>query len=146
MNAPYLNAGRRPGLTAARVKALPPGKHHDGGGAGLLLKVEPTGARRWVQRLTIRGRRHEVGLGAFPFVTLAEAREAALANKRLAYAGGDPLAERRRARAIPTFREAAERTHAELAPTWKNPKDRDAFLNTLGAYLYPSVGSIPYRT
>lgn len=117
MSASYLNAGRRPGLTAARVRSLPPGKHHDGGGAGLLLKVEPSGARRWVQRLTIRGRRREVGLGVFPFVTLAEAREAALANKRIAHAGGDPLAERRRARAIPTFREAAERIHAELAPT-----------------------------
>jgi integrase len=88
----------------------------------------------------VRGKRRELGLGGFPTVTLAEAREVALENKRVAARGGDPLAERRRAKARPTFKEAAIATHAELAPTWKNPKDRDAFLNTLEAYIYPSIG------
>ena len=124
------------------MRTLPPGKYHDGGGAGLLLRVDPTGARLWIQRLMVRGRRRELGLGGFPTVTLAEAREAALANKRVAFRGGDPMAERRKARSIPTFAEAARATHVELSPTWKNPKDRDAFMNWLETYLFPTMGDV----
>lgn len=138
----FSEAGRRPRLTAAQVKSLPPGKYHDGGGTGLLLRVDSTGARLWIQRVTVRGKRRELGLGGFPTVTLAKAREAALENKRIAFWGGDPLTERRKAKAIPTFAEAAKATHAELAPTWKNPKDRDAFLSTLETYIFPSVGNV----
>ncbi len=61
----------------------------------LYLLVTPTGARCWVQRLTIRGRRRELGLSGFPLVSLAEAREKAFDNRRLARSGGDPLAEKR---------------------------------------------------
>ncbi len=132
-------------LTAAQVRSLPPGKYHDGGGAGLLLRVDRTGARLWIQRLMVRGRRRELGLGGFPTVTLAEAREAALANKRIAFRGGDPMAERRKARSVPTFAEAARATRVELSPTWKNPKDRDAFLSTLETYIFPTVGDVALR-
>ncbi len=65
-------------------------------GDGLYLDVQPTGTRSWVQRLVIRGRRRELGLGGFPLVPLKEARTQALANRRLARAGGDPLAENQR--------------------------------------------------
>jgi len=131
-------------LTAASVNAAKtPGKHHDGRGTGLFLLVKPTGGRFWVQRLTIRGKRRELGLGSPPVVTLSEAREQALENKRLARAGGDPLAEKRRAKAVLTFAEAARKTHTELSPTWKNPKDRDAFLATLETYVFPRFGNVP---
>ena len=130
-------------LTAAFVaSAKTPGKFHDGRGAGLFLLVKPSGSRFWVQRIVIRGRRREIGLGSPPVVTLAEARERALEHKRLARAGGDPLAEKQREKRILTFEEAARKTHAELAPTWKNPKDRDAFLATLEAYIFPRFGSV----
>jgi hypothetical protein len=86
-------------LTAAMVRSVQePGKYHDGGGLGLYLRVEQNGARFWVQRMTIRGKRRELGLGSPPLVPLAEAREMATANKKLARSGGDPLAEKRRAR------------------------------------------------
>ena len=62
-----------------------------------------------VQRLVIRGRRRELGLGAAGRVTLAEARELTLANRKLARSGGDPLSEKRRAEGVPTFAEAAGR-------------------------------------
>ncbi len=65
-------------------------------GDGLYLEVQPTGTRSWVQRLSIRGRRRELGLGGFPLVSLKEARAQAFANRRLARAGGDPLAENQR--------------------------------------------------
>ena len=63
-------------------------------------------------------------------------------NKRLARAGGDPLAEKRRSQSVLTFEEAAKKTHAELAPTWKNQKDRDAFLSTLAKYVFPRFGNV----
>ncbi|RYH07742.1 site-specific integrase [Tropicimonas sp. IMCC6043] len=131
-------------LTAAFVKLVTePGKYHDGKGTGLFLLVKPTGGRFWLQRITIRGKRRELGLGSPPVVTLAEAREQALENKRMVRSGGDPLREKRRAKAVLTFEEAARKTHAELSPTWKNPKDRAAFLSTLETYIFPHFGSVP---
>ena len=119
-----------------------PGKYHDGQGTGLFLLVKPNGSRFWVQRLTIRGKRREMGLGAPPVVPLAMAREQALENKRLARTGGDPLAEKRKAKSVLSFEEAARKTHIELSPTWKNPKDRAAFLSTLETYIFPRFGSV----
>ena len=85
-------------LTAVFVKGNPgPGKYHDGGGFGLYLRVEASGARFWVQRITFGGKRSELGLGSPPIVTLAMARDKATENKRAVRAGGDPLAAKRKA-------------------------------------------------
>ena len=88
--------GRHPdkALAAAFVRTAPPGRHADGN--GLYLFVQPSGTRSWIQRLVIRGRRRELGLGSIALVSLAEAREKALANRKLARESGDPLAEKRR--------------------------------------------------
>ena len=101
--------GRHPekALSAAFVRSAPPGRHPDGN--GLYLFVQPTGTRSWVQRLVIRGRRRELGLRAAALVSLAEAREQALVNRKLARSGGDPMAEKSRSEGVPTFAEAAER-------------------------------------
>ena len=95
--------GRHPhkALSAAFVRSAPPGRHCDGN--GLYLYVQRTGTRSWIQRLVIRGRKRELGLGSVALVSLAEAREQALANRKLARSGGDPLAEERRSVGIPTF-------------------------------------------
>lgn len=139
----YLNESRT-AMTAAFVKNVAlPGKYHDGKGTGLYLLVKDTGGKFWVQRITIRGKRRELGLGSPMVVTLAEARDRALENKRLVRAGGDPLAEKRKARRVLTFAEAARKTHAEVAPTLKNPKDGAAFLTTLETYMFPHIGDIP---
>lgn len=131
-------------LTAALVRsAKAPGKYHDGKGTGLYLRVEPNGSRFWVQRTTVNGKRREIGLGSPPIVSLVEAREEAEANKRLIRRGEDPLAQKRKTRHQKTFREAARAAHVELAPTWKNPKDRAAFLTTLETYVFPHFGSMP---
>ena len=95
--------GRHPhqALAPAFVRTAPPGHHIDGN--GLYLYVQPTGARSWIQRLVIRGRRCELGLGSVALVTLAEAREQAVANRKLARSGGDPLTDKRRVQGLPTF-------------------------------------------
>mgnify|MGYP000517745452 CR=1 FL=1 len=78
-------------LTAAFVSSVKePGKYHDGKGTGLFLLVKPSGARSWVQRIVVRGKRREIGLGSARFLSLAEARELAFANKKVASMGGDP--------------------------------------------------------
>ena len=82
-------------LSATRVKALKdPGRFSDGG--GLHLFISKTGRKSWVLRITVDGRRRDIGLGGFPSVSLAQAREKA-ADYRVAVAGGrDPLADKRR--------------------------------------------------
>ncbi len=134
---------KRKSLTAAIVASLSaPGKYHDGKGTGLFLLVKNTGAKSWVQRIVIRGKRREIGLGAPPVVTLAQAREQALENKRLAHAGGDPLAAKRKARRVLSFEEAARKAHARNAPSLKNPKDRAAYLKSMETYIFPHFGSV----
>ena len=105
-------AGR---LRAKQIGVLRPGRHGDGG--TLFIVVEPGGrSRHWVQRLTVDGKRRDLGLGGYPYVGLAEARAAAFANRQLARRGGDPMAAVRQSR-LPTFRTACERVDA--AATWK---------------------------
>ena len=117
-------------LSAAFVRTIKDaGKYFDG--QGLFLRVDKSGARRWVQRIVIKGKRREIGLGALPLVSLAEAREKALENRKLARAGGDPLKARREAQAMLTFEEAAEKVHELHVPTWRNPKHAAQWINTL---------------
>jgi len=116
------------------------GKYFDG--HGLFLRVEKSGARRWVQRIVIKGKRREIGLGAPALVSLAEAREKALENRKLARAGGDPLKARREAQAMLTFEEAAEKVHALHLPTWRNQKHAAQWINTLREYAFPHFGKM----
>ena len=60
-------------LSAPFVRSAPPGRHCDGN--GLYLYVQKTGTGSWIQRLVIRGRKRELGLGSVELVSLAEARE-----------------------------------------------------------------------
>ena len=117
------------------------GRYCDGN--GLYLEVKPTGTRSWVQRLVIRGHRRELGLGGFPLVSLKEARELALANRKTARGGGDPLADRRRDEAIPTFSEAAERVWADKRPGWRHPRHASDWMASLKRYAFPRIGRMP---
>jgi integrase len=128
-------------LTALQVKnATAPGKYFDG--HGLFLRVQPNGSRQWVQRITIRGKRCELGLGNPSLVSLAEARETALANRKLAQAGGDPMRAKREADAVLTFEEASRKVHALHLPTWRNAKHGAQFISTLETYAFPRMGKL----
>ena len=129
------------GLTAAFVaKSMTPGKYYDS--HGLFIQIFPSSAKCWQQRLTIRGRRRTLGLGGFPVVSLAMAREAALDNKRIVHAGGDPLALKRQV-AVPTFAEAAAVVLEHHRPTWTNAKHADDWIASLERYAMPRIGVRP---
>jgi integrase len=126
------------------VKAA--GKYSDGGGLGLILWVKPDGGRFWVQRVTINSRRRDIGLGGYPLVSLAEARTQARANKQAVRQGLDPLAEKRKASASVTFRDAADRYLETKLNGYRNAKHRAQWGATLRTYAYPVLGHLDVNT
>ena len=128
-------------LSAAFVRTAAPGFYCDG--HGLNLRVDPSGARQWVQRLVIRGRPRMLGLGGYPLVSLAEARNVAFANRQRARAGGDPLAEKRHGQGAPTVEEAAAAVLAQQRPGWRNAKHARDWPRSLRAYAFPRIGALP---
>jgi integrase len=123
-------------------------------GNGLTLEVRPTGAASWVLRVTVDGRRREMGLGPArgpEAVSLAEAREKAAEARRTARVGADPVEARRAAAPPPkpapapaaiTFRAAAEGYIAAHSPSWRNPVHRAQWASTLAAHAYPTIGAM----
>ena len=106
--------GKR-GLTAAFVRTVKePGKYGDQ--HGLMLRVMPSGSKQWVWRGTMRGKRVDMGLGGFPYTSLAEAREKAFEYRKLTRNGEDSR-ELKRSLDVPTFAEAAEKVLEIHRPT-----------------------------
>ena len=137
-------------LTAIGVRAATkPGRYGDGD--GLHLHVRAAGQRAWVLRYMRDGRSRDMGLGPYPEVTLAEAREKASAARKQVRAGADPVDARRRDRVArtamsgQTFRAAAEELIADKGKGWRNPKHRAQWSSTLVAYAYPAFGDRPVR-
>ena len=125
-------------LTVRMVKALKePGRYGDGG--TLYLVVAPGGSKSWVQRFTVNGKRRDHGLGGFPLVTLAEAREQAFENRRHAHRGRDPLADKRRVM-TPTFEQAAQRALEANRARWRNTKTATNWTESMAKYAYPVFG------
>ncbi len=128
-------------ITATEVRTIKkPGRYR--ADDTLYLYVQPSGRRQWVQRVLINRRRVDIGLGGYPIVTLAEAREVALDNRRLIRKGGNPLAERRRAN-VPTFRSAAERYHASRRATWRSEQHARTWMQVLQKHAYPLLADLP---
>src|SRR5678816_613981 len=107
-----------------------PGRYADGN--GLYLIVDDNGAKRWVLRTVVQGRRRDMGLGSVRLVSLAEARDKATQYRGQARSGHDPFLARQRSNAkVPTFEEAARIVHADNLPSWRNAKHGDQWINTL---------------
>lgn len=127
-------------LTARFVETVTePGKHFDG--QGLFLRVQPNGAKQWVQRITIRGKRCELGLGSPPAVSLAVARKLALDHRGKAMLGGDPLAEKRDAAGALTFEAAVEAYLAAKLDEFRSAKHKAQWHSTLATYATPVLGA-----
>ena len=105
--------------------------------------MQPTGSRNWIQRIIVRGRRRDLGLGGFPLVSLREAREQAFSNRKVARSGGDPVAEKRRADGILTFAEAAERVWKDKNPGWRHPRHAQDWMSSLRRHVLPDLGRMP---
>ncbi|MFO7593449.1 MAG: integrase arm-type DNA-binding domain-containing protein [Pseudomonadota bacterium] len=139
-------------LSPLEVKRLAsPGLHAVGGVAGLLLQVTPTGARSWVLRATVGAKRRDIGLGGFPDVTLAQARERAREAREQIRQGIDPVEQRRAARDALraeqakrlTFDDAAKQFLARKSSEFKNAKHAAQWGSTLETYASPIIGKLP---
>lgn len=129
-------------LTARKVETAGPGRHVDG--RGLMLVVKQSGARSWVLRYQLNGRRRDMGLGPFPEVTLARAREKALEARRQLVEGADPLACRPTKPL--TFRQAAQELVESKRAGWRNAKHAAQWTSTLETYAFPKLGDLDVRT
>jgi integrase len=133
-------------LTSSFIKTAPVGKHCDGGGLWLIKRDD--GGAQWVQRVTVHGRRREMGLGGFSSLGLADARKRSERWRKLAAAGRDPIKEReaeeRAARreditlAILTA-DAFETRKAEL----KGDGTAGRWLSPLTIHVLPKLGKVP---
>ena len=134
-------------LTKKLVENLGAGRHGDGG--GLYLVVDPSGARRWIVRVVVKGQKNkkgaplrtDFGLGGADVVTLNQARDRALEYRRMAKQGLNPRFNA--SREAPTFEEVAQQVHIDRMPTWKNAKHGQQWINTLRDYAFPKIGRMP---
>lgn len=143
-------------LTETKAKRIKPGDKPlaDGTVAGLrLLHSVSAGRGKWKLRFVSpeTNNRRDMGLGAYPEVTIAEARERANEARRQIARGVDPIEEQERKQALGasrapqalSFQAAALRLHEELKPSWANGKHADQWINTLNAYAMPLIGERP---
>jgi integrase len=131
-------------LTAKAVEKTKPGRHADGD--GLYLIVEPSGAKRWLLYVYVKGqrRRREMGLGTWPKITLQQARDEARLHRIDAQHGIDPIEARKRAAASAvaeqtTFSGYADGFIASKRAGWKNEKHKAQWTMTLGATYCGSI-------
>ncbi len=138
-------------LAASRL--IIPGLHFVGGVAGLALQVAETGTRSWVLRVQVGNKRRDMGLGGFPDVTLAGARDAAREARAKVKSGIDPIAHARALRSALKADQAVARTFKYCALAyidtheagWRNPKHAQQWRNTLETYAYPLIGDLLVR-
>lgn len=144
-------ASERLTALAAERLAKKPGMYCDG--KGLYLRVTSPSARSWAFRYMRDKKAHEVGLGPYPAVSLAEARKRAAEARQLLAHGKDLLIERASAKAAQaagvaravTFKDAAERYIAAHKAGWKNAKHAAQWTTTLATYAYPLIGESPVQ-
>lgn len=122
-----------------------------GGVAGLYLQLTPKGGRTWILRMLIGGRRRDIGLGGYPTVTLAQARDKAREARDKVERGIDPVEERKAAKARliearrkgMLFRDAVDTALAAKLDAFRNEKHRAQWRSTLDRYALPEIGALP---
>ncbi len=136
-------------LNPKTIGTLGAGKHQDGD--GLSLVVRASGSRAWELRYQKDGKRHQLGLGGFPAVSLKDARLAAAAERAKLRAGIDPKTARDTEREAKRLESAQAVTFSAVAaayieahrPSWKSAKHGQQWANTLQTYAYPIIGQLP---
>lgn len=142
----YVGFGMNGALTATFVRNIKkPGVYSDKSGSGLRLRVKPDGRKHWLQRYTINGKVREAGLGSYPVVTLAYARQVALDNRRAVLNGLDPIIEKQKARGVMSFAEAVDEYLKIRVAEFRNEKHKKQWRSTLDNYAVPIIGAQPVR-
>jgi integrase len=119
-------------------------------GGGLYFRVTPTGGRSWIFRYMLDGKRHDLGLGPYPTISLGDARERALSARRQLVDKVDPVAEKARAalerkkRVVTavTFAQCAEGYIAAHRASWRNLREAAQWSASLRDYIHPVVGGL----
>jgi len=119
-----------------------PKRYYDSGSSGLIFHVRKSGSKAWEQRLRLRGRQIELGLGNYDTVSLTEARSIAHNNKLLASKGIDPRSVREPKNGNKTFKEIAEEYLPIKSAELTNSKHVAQWETTLRKLAYPSLGSM----
>lgn len=132
-------------LTFKAIQHAKPGLHADGG--NLFLRVAQTGAKYWVFRYALNGKRHDKGIGPYPDLRMDEAREVATDLRRIVRKGQDPIALDRATRSASegrsiTFSKAAELYIEAYRAGWRNAKHAQQWQNTLNEYAGPKIGGL----
>ncbi|AWB48225.1 integrase [Gemmobacter aquarius] len=125
--------------------------HAVGGVTGLYLQITPTESKSWILRMTVGAKRRDIGLGGYPTVTLAQARDKARDMRAKVAAGVDPVEERKAIKAAlseaqrprMTFVGAVEKALGAKLDAFKNAKHRDQWESTLATYAVPVIGDLP---
>ncbi|MCB1905752.1 MAG: integrase arm-type DNA-binding domain-containing protein [Rhodocyclaceae bacterium] len=140
-------------LTALEIKHAKAGMHADGN--GLYLRVQASGAKGWIFRFQLNGKRREMGIGTLAELPAVDARAAAAELGRLVRDGVDPIEERKQRKqeaaesaqqakaSIVTFRQVATDYIASHNAGWRNAKHADQWANTLATYAEPVIGDLP---
>ncbi len=127
-------------ITATEAKSIKtPGFYR--AGETLYLNVAPGGSKSWIQRITINRKRRNIGLGGYPTVSLAEARDKAFQNRKLARSGGDPLKEKQKAK-LPSFEQAAEKTFETNRACWRSEKTAKNWEQGMKKHVLPVIGEL----
>jgi integrase len=145
---------RRTELSDRAVRAASIGMHHDGAGLYLQVSQGRTGINRsWLFRFVVGKKSRYMGLGPFPMVSLAQAREKAANARKQLSEGVDPIAHKRAVRASLSQRQATEqavtfddcvtRYLQSHAGTWRRPQHVQQWTNTLATYVRPHIGFMP---
>lgn len=129
------------------------GLHFVGGVHGLALQVTSAGAKSWILRMPVGGKRREMGLGPYPEVTLAKAREKAREARELVRSGVDPIQRQREAAsalraavaAAVSFDECASKYIKAHEAGWRNAKHAEQWRSTLKTYVTPVFGNLLVR-
>ncbi|MDA7423822.1 tyrosine-type recombinase/integrase [Thalassococcus lentus] len=133
-------------LTARGISALPPGKHSDG--AGLWFWNRGENSKQWILRITVHGRRREMGLGGWPDVTLADARKLAKHWRSQAKAGVDPVKQREKERRqaernLHLLRDVAADAFESRKAELKGDGKAGRWFSPLELHVLPKLGGVP---
>jgi integrase len=137
-------------LSAVKVASITkPGYHADGG--NLYFRVAPSGARGWIFRYGLNGRKRDAGLGAYPTISLAKAREQATRFRQLVATGVDPIEQRDSERSTARAAAAKKSSFAECAAAyiqshedaWRHPRHQGQWVYSIERYVNPVIGHLP---